>query len=242
MRPIPKLIDPGLLGKVNKVYIGRQSQNNFILEWIINKIYPFFKDNIFFNIIVFGLIGYLLYRYFENIKKKNRIIKNIDEDKPIPVKLNKPINYSEKNDDKNKDEDDDENEEFNNDKINDSEISKLSEMTNLSSPKNIIFDKELERELKIGNNVNQELNNLPPELVRQKILLEERNISQPNQMGEHINTNINKNLLETNMSMNVLQQNMNQFKNLNQSCSNFKTTSIIEPTAGNAFSDNFMNF
>ena len=74
MRPVPKLIDPGLLGKVNKVYIGKQSQNNFILEWLVNKIYPYFRDNFFFTVVVISLITYLLYRYLENIKKKNRII------------------------------------------------------------------------------------------------------------------------------------------------------------------------
>ena len=234
MRPVPKLIDPGLLGKVNKVYIGKQSQNNFILEWFVNKIYPYFRDNFFFTIVVISLIGYLLYRYLENIKKKNRIIKNIDDEKPIAVKLDKPINYENKEG----------SEKFNNDKLNNpqlSELSGLSEMTNLSSPKNMVFEKDLERDLQIGNS-KQELNELPPELVRQQILLQQRNINAPNQMGEIANERINNPLLQPNMPMNILQQNMNQFKTGNQGCSSFKTTSVNEPTAGNSFSDNFMMF
>ena len=234
MRPVPKLIDPGLLGKVNKVYIGKQSQNNFILEWLVNKIYPYFRDNFFFTVVVISLITYLLYRYLENIKKKNRIIQNIDNEKPINVTVTKPINYDGKKD----------SEKFNNDKLNTqqlSEISGLSEMTNLSSPKNIIFEKDLERDLQIGNS-NQELRELPPELVRQHILLQQRNINAPNQMGDIANENINQPLLAPNMSMDVLQQNMNQYKAVNQSCSNFKQPTTIEPTAGNAFSDNFMIF
>ena len=237
MRPVPKLIDPGLLGKVNKVNIVKQSQNNFILEWIVNTIYPYFRDNFFFTIVVISLVCYLLYRYLENIKKKNRIIQNIDEEKPINVAATKPINYDGKKD----------SEKFKNYKLNSSqlsqlsEISGLSEMTNLSSPKNIVFEKDLERDLQIGN-TNQELRELPPELVRQRILLDQRNINAPNQMGDIANEQINRPLLSPNMPMNILQQNMNQYKAVNQGCSSYKPPATIEPTAGNAFSDNFVMF
>jgi len=222
MRPVPKLIDPGLLGKVNKIYINKQSQNNYILEWLVNMIYSYFKDNFLFSTVVICLIGYLIYRYLENIRKKNRIIQNIDDEKPIPIKLEKPINYNNKEED------------FTNKKKPNelSDISNLSEMTNLSSPKNIVFEKDLERELKIGNNSNPQLNDLPPELIRQQI------------MSQQINSNKNIQPLN-NQSLNnetLLQQNMNQLKNSNQGCSNYKVTSLVEPTAGNAFSDNFMMF
>ena len=59
MRRAPNLIDPRLLGKVNKVYIGKQSQNNFILEWLYNRLYPYFKDNMLFSIIIISLIIFL---------------------------------------------------------------------------------------------------------------------------------------------------------------------------------------
>lgn len=212
MRPVPKLIDPGLLGKVNKIYINKQSQNNYILEWLVNVIYSYFKDNFLFSTVVICLIGYLIYRYLENIRKKNRIIQNIDDEKPIPIKLEKPINYNNKEED------------FTNKKKPNelSDISNLSEMTNLSSPKNIVFEKDLERELKIGNNSNQQLNDLPPELIRQQIMSQQINSTQNNQT--------------------LLQQNMNQQTNPNQGCSNFKVPSLVEPSAGNSFSDNFMMF
>jgi hypothetical protein len=222
MRPVPKLIDPGLLGKVNKIYINKHNQNNYILEWLVNMIFSYFKDNFLFSTIVICLIGYLIYRYLENIRKKNRIIQNIDDEKPIPIKLEKPINYNNKEED------------FTNKKKPNelSDISNLSEMTNLSSPKNIVFEKDLERELKIGNNSNQQLNNLPPELIRQQIMSQQI-------MSQQINSNPNNNSLNNETS---LQQNMNQLKNPNQGCSNYKVTSLVEPTAGNAFSDNFMMF
>ena len=70
MRPVPKLIDPNLLTKVNEVYIAKTQKSNSILVWLYETIGYYFKQNILFSTVVIGLVGFLLYRYVENIKKK----------------------------------------------------------------------------------------------------------------------------------------------------------------------------
>ena len=223
IRPAPKLIDPSLLGRVNKVYIGKTNENNFILDWLYKTIYPHFRDNFLFTIIVLFLIGYLIYRFLETIKKKNRIINNINDDKPIEVaKLGKPIDYDTKAKKEN----------FNS--KDDIELSELSELTNLSEQENIVFDKDVERGLQMGDNSHRNLNDLPPELVRQQIMHQQMNQQNMNQTKE--------NIVDT--SMNLLQKNMNQMNDPNNgSCSvSFKSTSLYEPMAMNNYSDNFMNF
>ena len=270
LRPAPKLIDPSLLGRVNKVYIGRTNENNFILDWIYRIIYPHFRDNFLFTMIVLLLVGYLLYRFLETIKKKNRIISNIVDDKQIEVKkLDKPIDYNAKPEKDSK-------EKFkqNNDELNLSEISNISEATNLSAPENIVFDKDIERGLQMGDNTHndRDLNNMPPEMVRQQILQQQMNQHTMGhqqmghqqmghqQMGHQQMGNQqmghqqmgyqqmgNQSMGRHSMvdpSMNALQRNMNQMNDPNAgSCAvSFKTSSLIEPKALNTFSDNFMNF
>jgi len=223
IRPTPKLIDPSLLGRVNKVYIGKTNENNFILDWLYKTIYPHFRDNFLFTIIVLFLIGYLIYRFLETVKKKNRIINNINNDKPIEVaKLDKPIDYDTK----------EKKENFNS--KDDIELSEISELTNLSEQENIVFDKDVERGLQMGDNSHRNLNDLPPELVRQQIMHQQMNQQNINQTKE--------NIVDT--SMNLLQKNMNQMNDPNNgSCSfSFKSTSLYEPMAMNNYSDNFMNF
>ena len=257
LRPAPKLIDPSLLGRVNKVYIGRTNENNFILDWIYRTIYPHFRDNFLFTMIVLLLVGYLIYRFLETIKKKNRIISNIVDDKQIEVKkLDKPIDYNAKpvKDPKEKFKQ-------NNDELNLSEISNISEATNLSSPENIVFDKDIERGLQMGDNTykDRDLNNMPPEMVRQQILQQQMNQQMGNQPMNQQSMNQQNNNQPNNQymgnqsmgrhsmvdpSMNALQRNMNQMNDPNVgSCAvSFKTSSLIEPKALNTFSDNFMNF
>jgi len=259
LRPAPKLIDPSLLGRVNKVYIGRTNENNFILDWIYRTIYPHFRDNFLFTMIVILLVGYLIYRFLETIKKKNRIISNIVDDKQIEVKkLDKPIDYNAKPEKKQK-------EKFkqNNEELNLSEISNISEVTNLSAPENIVFDKDIERGLQMGDNtkIDRDLNNMPPEMVRQQILQQQMNQQHmgqqqmgQQQMNHQQNNNQSNNQYMGNQSMgrhsmvdpsmNALQRNMNQMNDPNVgSCAvSFKTSSLIEPKALNTFSDNFMNF
>jgi hypothetical protein len=94
MRPAPKLIDPNLLNKVNEVYIAKTQQSNSILVWLYETIGYYIKQNILFSVVVIGLVGFLLYRYIENIKRKNKILKNLNSDKPIKIKLEKPIDYN----------------------------------------------------------------------------------------------------------------------------------------------------
>lgn len=220
IRPKPKLIDPSLLGRINKVYIGKQSENHFFLDWIYKGLYPYFKDNFIFSMIVIGLIIYLIYRYLETIKKKNRIIQNINADEPIAVKIEKPIDYN-NNDEK-----------FTN-----------SELTDLDSPQNQEFDKDIEQNLKISN--VQELNNLPPELVRQQIM--QQQMTQGNHYG------MNTGGMDPNIYMGPgnspmgrptnLQQNMNQMKASQPTCGGIRPPpAMYEPMANNSFSDNFMNF
>ena len=62
----------------------------------------------------------------------NNIKQNINNDSPISVKLEKPINYNEK---------------FKNSKDDEIVLSDISNITNLSSPKNMVFEKDLERDL-----------------------------------------------------------------------------------------------
>jgi len=38
MRPVPKLIDPNLLTKVNEVYIAKTQKSNSILVWLYETI------------------------------------------------------------------------------------------------------------------------------------------------------------------------------------------------------------
>jgi hypothetical protein len=138
LRPKPKLIDPTLLSKVNKVYIGKQSQNNVFLEWLFNILYKSFKDNFLFTVVCISLVIFLLYRYMENIKKKNKIIKNINDDKPIDVKLDKPINYSEKFEES--------------EKSIDTILSNNSNNSNIEIQNDAQFDKDIERNLQMGDN------------------------------------------------------------------------------------------
>jgi hypothetical protein len=300
LRPKPKLIDPMLLNRLNKVYIAKHNGNHWILDWLYNTIYPYFRDNLLFSMIVIGLIGYLLYRYFETVKKKNKIMQNINDEAPIEVKLNKPINYDDNPKEKEKFEHtDQENTQQNNqqsdkpsnkqsnkpsnnpsnnpsnkssnkssnkpsnksDELSDlsnlSEISNLSNMTMYESPKQGDFEKDIERNLQMGSNNSKKLNKMPPELIRQAILQEQQQNQQQNNQQQQFGQQQNgrqqngqqqqeihaHNLMTPNMPMSVLEQNMNQLKNMGQqTCSNFKTSSLYEPTALNAFSDNFMNF
>jgi hypothetical protein len=241
IRPKPRLIDPSLLGRVNKVYVGRANENNAILEWLYNTIYPYFRDNFFFTLVVVLLVGYLLYRYFENVKKKNKIKQNINNESSISVKLDKPINYSEK---------------FNNSpKADEINLSEISEITNLSSPKNMVFEKDVERDLQMGDKTDRELNRLPPEQVRQHIAQQNLNMPMGNQinmpmgnqmnipMGNQMNMpGMNMNNMMPNMGPSALQQNMSQINNMSQGCANYKTTSLFEPKPLNEFSDNYMDY
>jgi hypothetical protein len=87
-----------------------------------------------------------LYRYFENIKKKNKIIKNINSDKPINVKLDKPINYSEKFEQSEKSIDT-----IYSNISGVSGISKVSGVSRVSIPAEDKFGKDVERNLQMGN-------------------------------------------------------------------------------------------
>jgi hypothetical protein len=230
IRPKPSLIDPSLLGKINKVYIGKQSENHFFLDWIYKGLYPYFKDNFIFSIVVVGLIIYLIYRYLETIKKKNRIIQNINADEPIAVKIDKPIDYNNTNDEK-----------FTN-----------SELTDLDSPQNQEFDKDIEQNLKMSN--IQELNNLPPELVRQQIM--QQQMTQGDGMMNRGMMNqgmMNQGMMNQGMDPSVymgptpmttnLQRNMNQLQSAQPTCGGIRPPrSMYEPMANNTYSDNFMDF
>ena len=243
LRPKPRLIDPSLLGRVNKVYVGRASENNAFLEWLYNTIYPYFRDNFFFTLVVVTLIAYLIYRYFETVKKKNKIKQNINNESPISVKLEKPINYNEK---------------FKNTKDDEIVLSDISNITNLSSPKNMVFEKDIERDLQMGDKTDRELSRLPPEQVRQHIASQNYNNNMNQNMMPNMNNQMNQqmnnqnlmpgmnmsnmNNLMPNMNPSALQQNMNQINNMNQGCSNYKTTSLFEPKPLNEFSDNYMDY
>ena len=193
MRRAPNLIDPRLLGKVNKVYIGKQSQNNFILEWLYNRLYPYFKDNMLFSIIIISLIIFLMWRYLDTLKRKNKIIENINDDKPIDVKLDKPINYSEK--------------------YQNSESSAVSNLSNISNMKGEHFEKDVERNLQIGNNQmkgNQQFG--------------DQYIQQPQQMGQQI------------------MPQSGCFRGNGSLTSTVGRNEYFEPTANNAYSDNFQDY
>lgn len=225
IRPKPSLIDPSLLGKINKVYIGKQSENHFFLDWIYKGLYPYFKDNFIFSMVVIGLIIYLIYRYLETIKKKNRIIQNINADEPIAVKIDKPIDYNNTN-----------NEKFIN-----------SELTDLDSPQNQEFDKDIEQNLKMSN--IQELNNLPPELLRQQIMQQQmtqgdgimnRGMMNQGMMNQDMDPSVY--MGPTPMTTN-LQKNMNQLQSTQPTCGGIRPPpSMYEPMANNTYSDNFMDF
>ena len=193
MRRAPNLIDPRLLGKVNKVYIGKQSQNNFILEWLYNRLYPYFKDNMLFSIIIISLIIFLMWRYLDTLKRKNKIIENINDDKPIDVKLDKPINYSEK--------------------YQNSESSTMSNLSNISNMKGEHFEKDIERNLQMGNNQmkgNQQFG--------------DQYIQQPQQMGQQI------------------MPQSGCFRGNGSLTSTVGRNEYFEPTANNAYSDNFQDY
>ena len=193
MRRAPNLIDPRLLGKVNKVYIGKQSQNNFILEWLYNRLYPYFKDNMLFSIIIISLIIFLMWRYLDTLKRKNKIIENINDDKPIDVKLDKPINYSEK--------------------YQNSESSAVSNLSNISNIKGEHFEKDVERNLQRGNNQmkgNQQIG--------------DQYIQQPQQMGQQI------------------MPQSGCFRGNGSLTSTVGRNEYFEPTANNAYSDNFQDY
>ena len=193
MRRAPNLIDPRLLGKVNKVYIGKQSQNNFILEWLYNRLYPYFKDNMLFSIIIISLIIFLMWRYLDTLKRKNKIIENINDDKPIDVKLDKPINYSEK--------------------YQNSESSTMSNLSNISNIKGEHFEKDIERNLQMGNNQmkgNQQFG--------------DQYIQQPQQMGQQI------------------MPQSGCFRGNGSLTSTVGRNEYFEPTANNAYSDNFQDY
>jgi hypothetical protein len=193
MRRAPNLIDPRLLGKVNKVYIGKQSQNNFILEWLYNRLYPYFKDNMLFSIIIISLIIFLMWRYLDTLKRKNKIIENINDDKPIDVKLDKPINYSEK--------------------YQNSESSAVSNLSNISNIKGEHFEKDVERNLQMGNNQmkgNQQFG--------------DQYIQQPQQMGQQI------------------MPQSGCFRGNGSLTSTVGRNEYFEPTANNAYSDNFQDY
>ena len=193
MRRAPNLIDPRLLGKVNKVYIGKQSQNNFILEWLYNRLYPYFKDNMLFSIIIISLIIFLMWRQLDTLKRKNKIIENINDDKPIDVKLDKPINYSEK--------------------YQNSESSAVSNLSNISNMKGEHFEKDVERNLQMGNNQmkgNQQFG--------------DQYIQQPQQMGQQI------------------MPQSGCFRGNGSLTSTVGRNEYFEPTANNAYSDNFQDY
>jgi hypothetical protein len=139
MRPAPKLIDPKLLNKVNEVYIAKTQQSNSILLWLFNTIGYYFKQNILFSTVVVGLVLFLLYRYIENIKKKNKILKNLNSDKPIEIKLEVPIDYNNKP-------------QQNQSQPNQNQGDVLSEISiNLKQE----FDKDLENDLKLMNDPDE---------------------------------------------------------------------------------------
>ena len=141
MRPAPKLIDPNLLNKVNEVYIAKTQQSNSILVWMFDTFIYYCRQNIIVSIVVIGLVCFLLYRYFENIKKKNKILKNLNSDKPIEIKLDVPIDYNNKPQPKDK-----------NIQNNPNEEKVLSE---ISVDLKQEFDKDLENDLKLVNDPNQ---------------------------------------------------------------------------------------
>ena len=144
MRPAPKLIYPNLLNKVNEVYIAKTQQSNSILLWLFNTIGYYFKQNILFSTVVVGLILFLLYRYIENIKKKNKILKNLNSDKPIEIKLEVPIDYNNKPQPKQS------NQSQPNQNQNKGDV--LSEISiNLKQE----FDKDLENDLKLMNDPDE---------------------------------------------------------------------------------------
>jgi len=166
MRPTPKLIDPSLLNKVNEVYIAKTQQSNSILLWLFNTIGYYFKQNILFSTIVVGLIGFLLYRYIENIKRKNKILKNLNSDKPIEIKLEVPIDYNNKPAPK----------EQNQTLINKDSKGKDAVLSEISVDLKQEFDKDIENDLKLMND---------PDEVRIAQNPQQSKNNQQQQSGEH---------------------------------------------------------
>ena len=254
----PKLIDVNLLNKINKIYINKSGGNHFILDWIYKTLYPCFRDNLLFSLVVFGLVTYLLYRYFENIKKKNKIISNINDNKPIEVQLKKPINYN--------------NVETmeNTEKSNISNLSlsnELSEINSNSNQKNDdhSFNKDIERELKIGQDTNkQPKSNTRKAMMINKPQQHQQQQQQPQQQQQQQQQQqpqkpqqpqqpqseeyISNSLLEPNMPFEILERNMNRMKgrsadgNVQPKCANYRIPTVNEPQALNTFSDNFYEF
>jgi len=144
MRPAPKLIDPNLLNKVNEVYIAKTQQSNSILVWMFDTFIYYCKQNIIVSIVVIGLVCFLLYRYFENVKKKNKILKNLNSDKPIEIKLDNPIDYNNKPQPKDK-----------NDKNLQNNPNGEKVLSEISVDLKQEFDKDLENDLKLVNDPNQ---------------------------------------------------------------------------------------
>jgi hypothetical protein len=268
----PKLIDVNLLNKVNKIYITKSGSNHFILDWIYKTLYPCFRDNLLFSLVVFGLVTYLLYRYLENIKKKNKIISNINDNKPIEVQLKKPINY---NNVETMD---------NTEKSNISNLSnELSEINNSQKNNDQSFDKDIERELKIGENNNRQPTsntrkamittkpNNPPNIREQPPAKQQLREQQPReqlQLREQQQNSeqqsafsdqqtprkqqqseeyVSNTLMEPNMPFEVLERNMNRMKGRSAD-GNIQPKCanyripITNEPAANTYSDNFYEF
>ena len=134
-----------------------------------------------------------MWRYLDTLKRKNKIIENINDDKPIDVKLDKPINYSEK--------------------YQNSESSTMSNLSNISNMKGEHFEKDIERNLQMGNNQmkgNQQFG--------------DQYIQQPQQMGQQIT------------------QQSGCFRGNGSLTSTVGRNEYFEPTANNAYSDNFQDY
>jgi len=146
-----------------------------------------------FSIIIISLIIFLMWRYLDTLKRKNKIIENINDDKPIDVKLDKPINYSEK--------------------YQNSESSTMSNLSNISNMKGEHFEKDIERNLQMGNNQmkgNQQFG--------------DQYIQQPQQMGQQI------------------MPQSGCFRGNGSLTSTVGRNEYFEPTANNAYSDNFQDY
>jgi hypothetical protein len=127
-----------------------------------------------------------------------------------------------------------------------------SELTDLDSPQNQEFDKDIEQNLKMSN--IQELNNLPPELVRQQIM--QQQMTQGDGMMNRGMMNqgmMNHGMMNQGMDPSVymgptpmttnLQKNMNQLQSAQPTCGGIRPPrSMYEPMANNTYSDNFMDF
>jgi len=171
MRPAPKLIDPNLLYIVNEVFVAISQQSNSILVWIYDTIGYYVKQNVLFSVVLFGLIGFLLYRYIENIKKKNKIIKNLNSDKPIEIKLEKPIDYNNKP----------------NPKSNQNGGDVLSEISIKQE-----FDKDIENDLKLINDPNQTKISQNPQQPQQQQQQQPQQQQQQQEIPDNLNPNLDR--------------------------------------------------